>query len=90
MRRTLAVVSSRILSMAGRCLLTLAERIMRERSWRGCSDIGLVTCGESEDSHDFVGCFALSLELGDVGPCVRGYGGVSYVRDEGKGAVGSR
>jgi hypothetical protein len=54
MRRILAVVSSRILSMAGRCLLTLAERIVRERSAGGFLDIGHVTCGFCENSHDFI------------------------------------
>jgi hypothetical protein len=55
-----------MLSMAERCLLTLAERIVRMRLV-GCSDIGYVTCGFSEDSHDLFRCLAFSEELGNVG-----------------------
>jgi hypothetical protein len=48
-------VSSRILSMAERCLLTLAERILRMRVLEGCSDIGRGTCGFSGELG-FIDC----------------------------------
>jgi hypothetical protein len=67
----LAVVSSRILSRAECCLLTLAERMMRERLGGGCSDMGNVTCGFGserpiiEDSHDLVRRLSFGKKLGD-------------------------
>jgi hypothetical protein len=71
MRRILAVVSSRILSIEARCLLTLTERIVRVISSEWFSDMGNRTCGVSSKlgiidcPYDFVRRLPFREKLGD-------------------------